>query len=382
MNKTLAIIGSHPRTREEFDFSRADCDIWVFNEAVSGGLDWAQKATAVFQMHEEVIWRNPGNRNDPNHIKWLQKQTAIPVYMQQQFEDVPASVKYPLDEIIDRFKVRHFTSSVAYAMALAAHTGQYNRVEIYGVEMETNTEYQYQRDGVTLWIGVLLGLGIEVDAHIGMFNQPLYGYEGEVVIPYETFEKRIEELTPHILLRDQEYKQASKETEKLVDALLESDTTVEIHLALQKQLDCSQKLGLLIGAKSENLRYKKKADLMIENSETFLFSRQEFESSAKKLADQAGEAQVDVNVLSGKGTLVERQVQNAAKGSPKRKKVMAEYKDIMAQYLEAHGRAMMYTGAAKENYAYMERLDKSIRAAGGSKSEAVLLEHLKAGQNA
>jgi hypothetical protein len=67
--KTVAIVGSHPRTRQEFDFNRKYCDIWAFNEAVSQG--WCTKADAVFQMHAPVIWKNPGNRNDPKHFEWL-----------------------------------------------------------------------------------------------------------------------------------------------------------------------------------------------------------------------------------------------------------------------------------------------------------------------
>jgi hypothetical protein len=374
MKNTLCIVGAHPKTLSKFDSQRTDCDVWVFNEAVSGRLQWAQCATAVFQMHERAIWSNPKNRNDPGHYAWLKSQTAIPVYMQDKFEEVPGSERYPLEEIIERFKIRYFTSSVSYALALAAYLGTYTRVEIYGVEMETNTEYQYQRDGVTLWIGVLLGLGVDVYAPLGIFDQPLYGYEGEVSIPYETFEKRIDELAPHIEISNNQYAQAAQKTLGAVEAFLTEDSTSQITEALQAQFNLSQKLGLLVGAKSENLRYKKKADAMNAEAGKFLFSRQEFESSAKKLADQAAEKQVDVNAIRGKGEMIHEQIKNAAKGSPKRKKLLEQYKDLMREYLQGHNTCMIYTGGAKENYAYMERLDKGIRAAGGAKSEAVLLE--------
>lgn len=372
--KTLCIVGAHPKTLVNFDPKRTDCDVWVFNEAVSGGLEWAKCSTAVFQMHERAIWSNPNNRNDKGHYAWLKSQTEIPVYMQDKFEEVPGSERYPLEEIVERFKIRYFTSSVSYALALAAYLGIYNRVEIYGVEMETNTEYQYQRDGVTLWIGVLLGLGIDVDARLGIFDQPLYGYEGEVSIPYETFEKRIETLEPHIAIANNQYAQTAQKTLAAVEDFLNEDTTSRIAEALQQQFNLSQKLGLLVGAKSENLRYKKKADAMTAEAGKFLFSRQEFESSAKKLADQAAEKQVDVNAIRGKGEMIHEQIKNAAKGSPKRVKLLEQYKDLMKEYLEGHNICMIYTGGAKENFAYMERLGKGIRAAGGAKSEAVLLE--------
>ena len=117
MKDTIAIIGSHPRTRAEFDFNRGDCDIWVFNEAISNGT--FTRADAVFQMHEEAIWRNPKNRNDAGHAEWLKTQNDVTVYMQDYYPDVPCSERFPLDEIAERFKIRYFTSSVAYAIALA-----------------------------------------------------------------------------------------------------------------------------------------------------------------------------------------------------------------------------------------------------------------------
>ena len=83
---TLAIIGSHPRTREEFDFSRTDADIWMFNEAISGkGNVWAKRADVIFQLHIPAIWKNPKNRNDPGHFDWLKSQYEIPVYMQEDY---------------------------------------------------------------------------------------------------------------------------------------------------------------------------------------------------------------------------------------------------------------------------------------------------------
>lgn len=34
-NRNLVIMGSHPDTRSWVDFDRTDCDIWLFNEAMT-----------------------------------------------------------------------------------------------------------------------------------------------------------------------------------------------------------------------------------------------------------------------------------------------------------------------------------------------------------
>jgi hypothetical protein len=43
-------------------------------------------------------------------------------------------------------------------------------------------------------------------------------------------------------------------------------------------------------------------------------------------------------------------------------------------YLSQANKVAVYGGAAQENYRIMAHMDKHIRAAGGSKSEAALLE--------
>jgi hypothetical protein len=385
MKPTVAIVGSHPRTRAEFDFSRTDCDIWLFNEAISNPVNriWAKRADAIFQMHEPAIWRNPANRNDPHHYEWLKTQTETAVYMQEQYDDIPASRRYPLEDIVARFGVRYFTSSVAYALALACHLG-YERMELYGVEMETNTEYQYQRDGVTLWLGVAHGLGMVVDAHISMLDQPLYGYEGEVVFPYSKFVDRIAELQPEIEQASAEYNGAAMDIKKAVemfvnDASSDNEQLVQNNIARLATL--GSKLGSLDGAKQENERYKKKADQMREASGgEFLFSRQEFEASAKNLSDKASEMWNNVVATDTKLGIISKNIRQAAKGSPKRQKFGEIFLQEIKTYLQASNQTYVYRGAAGENFAIMSWMDKHIRAAGGSKSEAVLLESLRSNE--
>jgi hypothetical protein len=377
MKSTVAIVGSHPRTRADFDFDRTDADIWLFNEALSGNNPWAKRADAVFQMHEEAIWRNPANRNDPQHYKWLSTQTDVTVYMQEDYPDVYKSVRFPLEEIVARFHIKYFTSSVAYALALACYLG-YKRIELYGVEMETNTEYQYQRDGVTLWIGVALGLGIEVDAHISMFDQPLYGYEGEVVFKYEQFVARIAELEPQIEQAGKEYQATLINVSQAFKKFVENasvDNEAHLFEMVGRQREMSQQLGRIDGAKQENEKYKKKADVMRDASGgEFGFSRQEFESSAHNLTDKAKQA--DIEFVSAGTTLdhIHQNLKRVAKGSPKWENLVRTYEKQLKLYLSQANKVAVYGGAAQENYRIMAHMDKHIRAAGGSKSEAALLE--------
>jgi len=383
MKDTVAIIGSHPRTRADFDYTRTDCDVWVFNEAVSNKAnDWVKRADVVFQMHEEAIWRNPANRNDPGHSKWLMSQNEVDVYMQDVYPDVPRSKKYPLDEIrsmIDNDPNHFLTSSVPQAMALAGYLG-YKRVEVYGVAMETNTEYQFQREGVAYWYGWLKGHGISVYFADNTFNAPLYGYEGEVEIPYERFGERIAELRPALEEVSKEYRAHLEMVKKAFGSFFNDcskDNEKLLFAVMERQCQIGEKLGIVDGALQENEKYKAKADKMREAADNHIFSRQEFESAAKTLQDRSAKTHEEFIAHGTRLGIIHDSIKNSAKGSPKRAKLAEEYVKQTDIYLQSFNQSAIFKGASQENFNYMAWLDKHIRAAGGEKSEAVLLEALQ-----
>jgi hypothetical protein len=382
MTKTLAIIGSHPRTREAFDFSRSDVEVWLFNEAISNPAnEWAKRADAVFQMHIPAIWKNPNNRNDPGHYAWLQK-TDCAVYMQEQYPEVPNAKAYPLEGILDMLGDRenHFlTSSVPQALGLAAYLGIYDRVEVYGVAMETNTEYGFQREGVAFWLGFLKGRGIDLYFADPTFHAPLYGYEGEVFIKYERFAERIEELNPNVAELSGQYHAAKSAFDLSLNRFATEGSKAEHELmqAVVNLRTLADRLGTLDGAIQENKRYQAKADEMRKVADDFVFSRQEFESNAKTQSDKANQTLTEVTSL---GTTLEHihiNIARAAKGSPKRNKYLQMYTQVSQDYFKLINLTGILKGVATENYNYMAYLDKHIKAAGGSKSEAVILEQVQ-----
>lgn len=378
MKDVCVILGSHPRTRSQFDFARLDCDIWVFNEALSNGT--FPRADGVFQLHDPAIFRNPKNRNDPKHYDWLKTQRDCVVYMQDIYPDIPASVRYPRDMILAMLgnTQDHFlSSSVALALALAVFM-RYKRIEVYGVAMETNTEYQFQREGVSFWLGFARGRGCEVIFADTTYNVPLYGYEGKVTVDYEEFGKRIAELTPQTAALTAQYIAAEADTRKAVELFAASSdkkTEDALYACIRRQLEIGEQLGVLDGARQENARYQGKADKMRDAAEgAFLFSRQEFESGLSILKGKGnGYATQFVSAGTTLGHIHEN-IKRAAKGSKKRDNLVAAYRNHLIEYFKINNLANVYRGAAEENARYMTYLDKHVRAAGGAKSEAVLLE--------
>lgn len=245
MKSTVILFGTNTFTRHLIDWTRQDCEFWAWNEVGSLKDDrpdyWAKRIDTLIQIHATPIWRNRKNLNHTGHYDWLTRPHEYPIYMQEHYPDVPSSVKYPLDEIVKELlpniwrdinlpgvpeekrkteRVRHFTSSAAYALALAIYQGA-KQIEIHGIEMSSDTEYVRQRDGVTFWMGVAVGRGVNVVIHSPLLiNDKLYGYTGEVVIQKQEFEMSARKLDNMVEEKKVEFFEARGRSQAMLDALL------------------------------------------------------------------------------------------------------------------------------------------------------------------
>ncbi len=381
MKDTVAIVGSHPRTRGDFDFSREDADIWVFNEALA--TNWCKRADAVFQLHEPTIWRSTQNRNDPKHYEWLQN-TTVPVYMQDHYEDVPSSIRYPLDELFadlfeDRKQIPYITSSVAYALALAVYL-KYKRIELYGVEMETNTEYGHQRIGVAFWVGVALGRGIEVDFHSdSVLNAPLYGYEGGTKITIPMFEERVKELKE---LADK-FRGKFDESKAAVYALLEkfeSDYKAglpDLDNLIQHFGQNAHSFGMADGSIQADEFYLNKCLTQEKETGNYLIVKQEYESGSITAQKSYQFAMLKVYDIAKNMRACSDKLKTCT-NRYERRQVSSDLKKILDVYAKNATEVGMASGIVFENKTWMAKLDQLFSAAGGEKAIEIMSEPVTA----
>jgi hypothetical protein len=89
---------------------------------------------------------------------------------------------YPLKEITDYFNTDYFSSTVDFAIAYALYSG-YKEIDLYGVNMEDDTEYQYQKASVEFWIGIAKGMGVRIKVFgdsssiLRTRDKKVYGYD-------------------------------------------------------------------------------------------------------------------------------------------------------------------------------------------------------------
>jgi len=129
-----------------------------------------------FQLHREDGENFHGVR-DPTHREWLSKATC-PVYMWAKHPEIPASVPYPLQDVLSKKVLPHgkpiseeayYNNSISWMIAWAILEG-YRTIAVYGVDMALEgvhgqSEYGHQRPSVEYFIGVARGLGIDVVLH-------------------------------------------------------------------------------------------------------------------------------------------------------------------------------------------------------------------------
>lgn len=297
---TVILYGTNTFTRHLINWDRTDCEYWCWNEVGSLKDDrpnyWAKRVDLLLQLHASPIWRNHNNLNhgrqqkidndtqSNSHYDWLQRVHEYPIYMQEHYDDVPSSVKYPLDDIIETLlpnivrdigkgqtQIRHFTSSTSYAIALAIYMGK-KQIELHGIEMTSDTEYVRQRDGVTFWLGVAVGKGINVVIHSPLFlNEKLYGYTGEVMIQRQEFEMSARKLAEVTEASKALAFEAKGRTQALLDALLKTTSQSDANRILPEFLkslnvaqDAAFKYGELAGRYQENVRYLAECDELIK----------------------------------------------------------------------------------------------------------------------
>ena len=260
-------------------------------------------------------------------------------------------------------------------MALAVYLG-YRRVEIYGVEMETGTEYTTQRPGVAYWAGRLEGMGIELDAHWKLFDEYVYGFDGDVVLSVEEFTNKIAELTPECDRLKALYETRFTEVQKMLSVAIETGDMKagkKFADAFVELAQMGQEFGVLDGQRQEAERYLKKAEEMKAAAGEFLFSRQEFESGMMIHGKNSQAALQESNVAGGKfESMFNAMMKTLSKKNRIRR--MNQLAPHMENYVKVGIKAAMHAGGATLNRELMNKLDKLIIAAGGKKREEIMLE--------
>ena len=181
----VAIVGFAP-TWPGAPFDDESYEIWACNEFHILG----KRIDVLFELHSRrEIENKERDKVKQEHLNWL-RQAKIPIMMIQHFDDIPNSVPYPKDHIMqsfgDRFlgkgqKETYFTNTISWQIAMAIDLG-FKQIDLWGVNMANDEEYASQRPSVEYFVGLARGMGIKVfipDESDICKSWTLYGFDDE-----------------------------------------------------------------------------------------------------------------------------------------------------------------------------------------------------------
>jgi len=349
----LAIVGSHPETREKAPYEDPDFDVWLFNEAPQRP-DIYRRWDACLQIHKPEVYSSLENWVNKDHWAWLQQDHGNKrIYMQDVDERVPNSVKYPLDGVLSLVPYKYLRSSPAMALALGIYLG-YKRIDLYGSELSSNTEYTYQAINYAFWIGFAHGLGVDLRLecwHNEFYMQPIYGFEGELQIDKDYFEQIYKEHKAVWEMKDNAYQKLQN---KLEDAMLKSqfDKVAELSLALET---AAINTGEIYGKMREAQRYMERTNEI---------SRQEFERVAAQSQIDGEGLEKDMHHEAGKAEYVWNVWRQT--GSLEALNQLRTFLDTKIDLAFDMGKKL---GRFRENMAFRAEYDQRVTAAGGERAK-------------
>lgn len=165
--KKVCILGKCSSSRHHCPMGDPAWEIWCL------AWDPTPVVHRLFEIHQN--WRDFHGKDSDDaayHYRWLMGQ-KIPVYMNEVHDDIPMSVRFPIEEVTALIGKTskgyvYLESSIAFMLALAMlefRQGKYLeglKIGIWGVDLSADTEYAYQRPNLEYLIGMARGMGIKV----------------------------------------------------------------------------------------------------------------------------------------------------------------------------------------------------------------------------
>jgi hypothetical protein len=261
--RSVALYGFAPATREGVWQSKAD-EVWSIVWAYKYDMPRLDRIVEIHPIWMQARSQKPEYVKAREHWQWLKTNTSIPVYMSEEREEVPMCIPYPLcgvQRMLPRAReLKVFSSSFDYLMGLAIYEG-FGRIETYGFEMGSDTEYRYQREGAAYWIGYCDAVGIELilPENTALLSKRLYGYEGGSMIYRQDLERM---RTTRQRQKVEAFARLSNLEGQLRVTLQVKGVESQEYHELQQAWDSQYRLALVIsGALQECEYYLKEIDL-------------------------------------------------------------------------------------------------------------------------
>lgn len=175
MKKTkrkISIIGTSPTSLDDAPYNDQSWEIWQLN----GCFKTPYRFDRHFEFHSVETLKRV-YKNDYFNFLANNKEKVWTFNGSNYFD---AKNRINPSVILDEFPGYYFSNTISWLLALAMHEGDIGKISIFGVDMDSESEYVNQRPCVEYYIGLAQGRGIDVSVSnkSSLLHYPyIYGVE-------------------------------------------------------------------------------------------------------------------------------------------------------------------------------------------------------------
>lgn len=174
-------------------------EIWSLNHMCMTAEKHGIKLDRLFIMDhfDDMPSMVEGHISRQSYVDQI-KKLGIPFYCPYGYDDIPNSIPYPLDEIMEAFNMPYLNNTICFMIAFAIYHGA-KEMHLYGINQVAGKEYYYEKACVEYWLGLAQGLGISTHIHgsksallrnrIRFGGNLLYGYNKTATEALEELKK-------------------------------------------------------------------------------------------------------------------------------------------------------------------------------------------------
>ena len=163
--KKIAICGTCP-SRGLAPINDLTWEIYTIGPGGKNVHRWER----LFEIHGTDSWPE-GFREYLEELK-SEKPPKV-IYTEEAMPDWPANVVYPKQEMFEKYGRMWFSSTIAYALAMALEENVTD-LGLYGIDLESGEEYQSQFTGAKYFLHLarLAGVTIHIPQGCGLLRDP------------------------------------------------------------------------------------------------------------------------------------------------------------------------------------------------------------------
>lgn len=230
--KKIALIGSAPSSVQLAPYNDPE---WAIFGCSPGAYPYAIKHAAAWCEIHRYEPQIPGHMGtgqawfSPEYVESMIRCEG-PVFMMDPLPpEIPNAVRYPVEEMVDKYGPFFMTSSLSWMFAMALEQPGIEEIGLWGVDMSAQEEYGLQRPGCQYFITLAMQRGIRVNIppESDLLQAPLFYGVTESTPMMIKLTARKHELSTRKVNAEQRAAQANQEVHFLAGALDDLDYTIK-----------------------------------------------------------------------------------------------------------------------------------------------------------